>query len=571
MGGVLQQQGAARGAAGKLSRGRATATASPQSKSAVADFDRFIEWPKPAYTRFRLGRGWGGGSGGCGIDMPPLSTPTPIPSAQGGGEELAAPPQRRLTHTGIARLARTAGAFAFLLAASGCLEIDKVDLALDIPESYRYARGAPEAATPELDWWRSFKSRELTSLVEQAITANFDIAVAIAQIVQADAQVRIAGAPLLPTLDYNASETVAKAAQLGTRSGGASLFSRLYATSLSASYVLDFWGKNRAALNASIETSIASRYNREVVTLTTLTAVADTYFQILAAQDRLRINRQSLADSSRILFLIRQQFEAGTASDLNVAQQESLVETVRATIPPLEETLRQNIAALAVLVGKAPERFNARGGGMKTVAVPRVTPGLPSELINRRPDVRQAEEQLKSANYSVESARAAFFPTIQLTGQSGFQSNVLRTLFGPGAWFYTATQSLTQPLFDGGVLLGQFELERGLQVQFLQAYRKSVLSAFSNVEQALIAVEQTTAQERIQENVVKASRRAFVLSEQQMNSGTVNMVTLLQVEQTLFTAEDQLAQVQLARLLAIVGLFQALGGGWPPTVAANAG
>src|SRR5262249_15878123 len=263
---------------------------------------------------------------------------------------------------------------------------------------------------------------------------------------------------------------------------------------------------------AAIETSVASRYNSEVVTLTALTAVADTYFQILAAQDRLRINRQSLADSSRILFLIRQQFDAGTASDLNVAQQESLVETVRATIPPLEETLRQSIAALAVLVGKAPERFNTRGGGMKTVAVPRVTPGLPSELINRRPDVRQPAEQLKSATYSLESARAAFITPIQLTGQLGVESATLRALFGPGAWFYTAAASLTQPVFDGGVLLGQFELQRGLQAQFLQAYRKSVLSAFSNVEQALIAVEQTTAQERIQKNVVKASRPAVLLS-----------------------------------------------------------
>jgi outer membrane protein TolC len=209
-------------------------------------------------------------------------------------------------------------------------------------------------------------------------------------------------------------------------------YSRLYATSLNASYIIDFWGKNRAALNAAIETSLASRYNREVVTLTTLTSVATTYFQILAAQDQLRIQRRSLADATRILFLIKQQFDAGTSSDLNVAQQESLVENLRATIPPLQETLQQNIAALAVLVGKPPERFNTRGGGMAAINVPRVTPGLPSELLNRRPDIRQAEEQLKSANYSVESARAAFFPTIQLTGNLGFQSNALRLLFGPG-------------------------------------------------------------------------------------------------------------------------------------------
>jgi outer membrane protein, multidrug efflux system len=475
---------------------------------------------------------------------------------------------------GVARLARTAGAFVLLLVASGCLETGRPGLAVDIPGSYREAHGPPEAATPALDWWRTFRSRELTSLMEEALVANFDIAVAIAQITQADAQVRIAGAPLLPTIDLNASDTASRSSQqlsAGGRSGGGSPFSRLYATSLSASYVIDFWGKNRSALNAAIETSIASRYNREVVTITALTTVADTYFQILAARDRLRIARRNLTDSSRILFLIKQQFEVGTKSDLDLAQQESLVEQVRATIPPLEETLRQNTTALAVLIGKAPEHFNARGAGMQIVAVPRVTPGLPSELINRRPDVRQAEQQLKSADYSVESARAAFFPSITLTGQLGFQSAALKSLFGPGAWFYTAAAGLTQPLFDGGVLLGQFELQRGLQAQFLQAYRKSVLSAFSNVEQALIAVAQTTAQQRIQENVVRASRRAFTLSEQQMNSGTVNMVTLLQVEQTLFTAEDQLVQVQLARLVAVVSLFQALGGGWPPTVTTISG
>jgi NodT family efflux transporter outer membrane factor (OMF) lipoprotein len=474
----------------------------------------------------------------------------------------------------IARLTRTVGAFGLLLVASGCLETGRPGLAVDIPGSYREAHGTPEAAVPGLDWWRSFRSRELTGLMEEALTANFDIAVAIAQITQADAQVRIAGAPLLPTIDLNASDTASRSSeQLSTsgRSGGGSPFSRLYATSLSASYVIDFWGKNRAALNAAIETSIASRYNREVVTITALTTVADTYFQILAARDRLRIARRNLADSSRILFLIKQQFDVGTKSDLDLAQQESLVEQVRATIPPLEEILRQDTAALAVLIGKAPEHFNTRGAGMQAVAVPRVTPGLPSDLINRRPDVRQAEQQLKSADYSVESARAAFFPNITLTGQLGFQSAALKSLFGPGAWFYTAAAGLTQPLFDGGTLLGQFELQRGLQAQFLQAYRKSVLSAFSNVEQALIAVEQTTAQERIQQNVVKASRRAFTLSEQQMNSGTVNMVTLLQVEQTLFTAEDQLVQVRLARLLATVSLFQALGGGWPPTVTTISG
>jgi NodT family efflux transporter outer membrane factor (OMF) lipoprotein len=455
------------------------------------------------------------------------------------------------------------------LALSGCLDLIKPDLAIDIPPSYRAPHGPAEAATPTLDWWRSFRSGELTALMQEAVTANFDIAIAIAQITQADAQARIMGAPLLPSLTGGASGT-AQQASSQLASGGGGGFSSLYANSLSASYVIDFWGKNRAALNAAVETAIASRYNREVVEITALSSVATTYFTILASRDRLRIARRNLAAASGILDLIKQQFTAGTVSDLNVAQQEALVETVRATIPPLEQTLGQNTAMLAVLLGKAPEHFDTRGPGMDAIAIPRVTPGLPSDLMNRRPDVRMVEEQLKSAGYSVESARAAFFPTISLTTELGVQSAALKSLFGPGAWFYTSAASLSQPIFDGGVLLGTFEQAQGVQAQNIQNYRKTILTAFSNVEQMLIAVDQTRAAERIQDNVVKASRRAFALSEQQLKQGTVNMVTLLQVEQTLFTAEDQLAQDRLAFLQAIVGLFQSLGGGWSPTTPAQA-
>jgi NodT family efflux transporter outer membrane factor (OMF) lipoprotein len=240
------------------------------------------------------------------------------------------------------------------------------------------------------------------------------------------------------------------------------------------------------------------------------------------------------------------------------------VATLRASIPPLEVTLQQNLAALALLIGRSPERFVARGGSMMEVSVPRVTPGLPSELLNQRPDLRQAEALLSAANYDVHAARAAFFPSIQLTAQTGFQSAALKTLFGPGAWFYTAAASLTQPIFDGGLLEGQLELQLGLRQQLLQTYRKDVLSAFTDVEKALVALEQTGLQEKYEREAVLASEIAFHLSEQQLREGTVNLVTLLQTELTLFQNQSTLVQVQLSRLLAAVSLFQALGGGWSP-------
>jgi outer membrane protein, multidrug efflux system len=295
-----------------------------------------------------------------------------------------------------------------------------------------------------------------------------------------------------------------------------------------------------------------------------MATVANTYFTILSAQDQLRVTRENLAAAERILVLIKTQFAGGTASQLDVSQQEALVATERAAIPPLEVTRDQNIAALAVLVGRAPANFSVRGGSTSQIVVPRVTPGLPSELLYQRPDIRQAEATLAASNFSVEAARAAFFPQIQLTGATGVQSTALASLFTPGAWFYTLTASLTQPIFDGFLLESQLKQAKGVQLQDLQTYRKAVISAFSDVEKALIALHNFTLQERLQQDAVVASRKAFEVAETQLRGGTVNLVTVLQAEQTLFTAENNLVTVRLNKLLAASSLFQGLGGGWTP-------
>jgi multidrug efflux system outer membrane protein len=446
---------------------------------------------------------------------------------------------------------------------SACaVDPSKPALNLDIPDSYRAAKGTPDAALPTIDWWRAFNSRELTSIEEQAQRANYDIGIAVAQIVQADAQTKISGAPLYPALGFGTGIAAGQEAKSGNNSSSG-LSGVLFSNAFSASYILDFWGKNRAALRAAEKNASASRYNREVVALSTTAAVADTYFEVLAAQDRLRIARNNVTAAAHLLDLIKQQFAVGTASQLDVSQQESLLGIQRASIPPLEVTLHQSIAGLAVLAGMTPERFDVKGGSLSRLVVPRVTPGLPSELLTRRPDVREAELQLASANYSVASARAAFYPTVDLTGAAGMQSAAFKSLFGPGAWYYNIVAGLTQPIFDGYFLKGQLKQAKGNQLQLLQTYRRSVISAFSDVEKALIAVEQSTAQERLQSEVVKSSSRAFDITKKQLEAGAVNLLNTLETEQTLFMAEDTLAQVRLARLQAVVSLYQALGGGWP--------
>src|SRR6185312_10839183 len=268
--------------------------------------------------------------------------------------------------------------------------------------------------------------------------------------------------------------------------------------------------------------------------------------------------------SNRILRLINERLTAGTASALEVAQQESLVNNVRASIPPLEQSLQQNRATLALLVARPFERVNVRGGSLTSIAVPRVTPGLPSELIAQRPDIREAEARLAAADANVENARAQMLPSITLTAEGGYQSAVLKTLLRPESALYNLTAGLTQPIFDGFRLQGNLDLQKGIQDELLQNYRKAVISGFTDVDKALVAVRQTNLTVRLQSDVVTSSRRAFDISEQRLREGTVDLVTVLQTQQTLFQAQDALAQARLARLQAIVSLYQALGGGWLP-------
>ncbi len=459
---------------------------------------------------------------------------------------------------------RWLGALCLAASSGACvLTQDLPDPALDVPAQYKYAGKAD--APPTLDWWRGFRSAELTQLMEEAQTVNLDIAAAVARIVQADAQARQAGAALLPSLSGTGQEAYSRtsgSSASGLTNGGREVVN--YQASLSASYQLDFWGQNRDALQTAEETANANRFDRDVVALTTLSAVANAYFQVLASQDRIRTSQRNIASAQRILDAVRERRKAGTGTDLDVAQQESVLANQKALVPPLRQTLDQNVNALAVLVSRPPESVRVLGGSLNTIAIPRVTPGLPSEILTQRPDIRRQEAQLASATANIGNARAQFFPTIQLTGNGGYQSSALVSLFQPHAAFFQLVGSATQPIFDGGKILGNFEFAKARQDELLQTYRKTIIQSFADVDNALFSIKQTTIKLQLQRDVVTASRRAFDLAEQQLRAGTADIVTVLNTQLTLFSAEDALSQAQLARLLAIVSLYQALGGGWEP-------
>jgi multidrug efflux system outer membrane protein len=447
----------------------------------------------------------------------------------------------------------------------GCLlGTEKPDAALDVPGRYRMAPHDQDAALPSVNWWRGFRSKQLTDLIEEALTSNLDIAAAVARILQADAVARIAGAPLIPAIDFGASASRSRASQTtGGGIGGGPAERSNFAMSLNASYEIDFWGKNRATLRAAEDLAAASRFDREVVALTTVAAVANAYFLVQSAHDRLMTARSNLEAATRVLKLVEERFKVGTASALDTSQQESVVNAVRATLPLLEQQLQENVAILAVLIGRPPAHVRVRVTGMGPIGIPPVTPGLPSDLLTQRPDIRDAEARLAAANANVEAARAAMLPSIVLTGDGGWASAALRTLVRPESAFFTLAGGVIQPLLDGWRLEGQLDLQRGIQEELLQLYRKSVVSAFGDVERALIAVQQSARRERLQAEVVRSSRRAFEISETRLREGAVDLITVLNTQQSLFIAEDNQHQARLARLQAVVSLFQALGGGWP--------
>jgi multidrug efflux system outer membrane protein len=451
----------------------------------------------------------------------------------------------------------------------GCA-IEPPNVAVPIPTAYRAERGRASAVLPE-DWVRGFRSPELNRLVAGSLSGNLDLEAALARIQQARAQSVVASSALFPLISGSADASRSRSSFGGGSRGstaaglagtGGSSANNNYQLGLNASYNIDLFGQNRFAALAAGDNARSVLFARDVLALSTVASVANTYFDVLSAQDRLRIARENIAIAQRVLDAVRGRLAVGTATALDVAQQESVLATQRAAIPTLEQGVQQNRNVLAVLLGRTPESVQIRGGSLDGLSLPRVSPGLPAELLLRRPDIAEQEANLESASASVASARAAFFPSITLTGSTGFQSLALKSLLGGSSVVYSVAAGLTQPLIDGYQLQGQLDLQKGRAAEFAASYRKAIIQALSDVENALVALQQTTERERLQREAVAASRRALEITERQLREGTIDLVTLFNIQTTLFTAQDTLAQVRLLRFQAVVSLYQALGGGW---------
>ena len=452
---------------------------------------------------------------------------------------------------------------------SACVEPSAApQVNITVATQYAEAKHNPQSQRPApkiaADWPRLFGSTELTLLSRQAQSNNLDIAAAAARIQQAEAQARIASSALYPSLS-GASDASRAQSSGTTRSKTGPYFTFVgnqFDLGLNASYNIDFWGKNQDAATAARLGTAASQFDRDVIALSTAASVANNYFQVLAAQDRLNIARANLATAERVLAAIKGRLAVGTASGLDVASQETTVAQQRANVPPLMQNVQQIRNTLAVLLGQTPENTRIKGGSLNGLRSPHPKAGIPSQLLLRRPDIMEAEARLLGAGANVEVARKAFLPSVNLSGKAGLQSALIQNLFRPESTIASLVSSLTQPIFDGYNLQGQLDLNRAKQDELLQNYRKSIISAFSDVENALIAVRLTSEHERLQGLAVSSSRKAYQITEERLREGTIDIVTLLTSQQTLFQTQDALVLIRLQRYQALISLFQALGGGY---------
>lgn len=436
-----------------------------------------------------------------------------------------------------------------------------------VPVAWRATAATAGQAWPAAEWWRGFGSVELDALIADAQGGNFDIQAALARVRQADAQVRLAGAALLPNVGLGADAQWSRNA-LSRRSGSQAIptgtysESRSYGIGPSASWELDLWGGLAAERDGARASALATRFDQRSVALSVVTAVASTWFQALALQDRVDVARRNLTDAEAILRAVAARAEAGTASQLDVSQQSALVAGVRAQIPGLQNQLEQQVNALGILTGRPPSAITVRPGTLAALRLPPIAPGLPSELLARRPDVATAEAQLIAANADIRVARANFFPSVSLSTNLGFQNVALATLFGPGSLFLSAAASASQAVFDGGARSARFEASRARYDELLAGYRRTVVQAFTDVENAAQAWRFTTEQEALVREAVATSQRAADIARAQLLAGTIDLITVLQAQNTLFNNLDTLAQVRLARFQALLSMYKALGGGW---------
>jgi multidrug efflux system outer membrane protein len=457
---------------------------------------------------------------------------------------------------------------ALPLIAAGCAVGPRYEKPLvATPDAYRGADTtvAGEAAAPSLgeqEWAQVFRDEQLQGLIRTALEQNYDVRRAAARILQAEAQIGITRADEFPSIDGAIDLTSTRTA--------ASRFTSFTINEMAiggtAEWEIDFWRKFRSATEAARADLLGATWARQAVLSTLVSDVAAAYFLLRELDMELDISRNTLESRQESLDLTRLLADRGLNSMLDVRQAEQLVYTASQTIPDLERRIEQQENLISILVGNHPASL-PRGLALTEQPVPPEVPvGLPSTLLERRPDIRQAEQRLIALNAQIGAVKARAFPQITLTASGGFQSSSLADLFSGPAGLWNFVGSLTQPIFQKGRLAAGVRLAEAQQAEALLAYEQAVQQAFREVSDALVAIRKSRESRAQQELLVAAAEDAARLADQRYRAGVSSYLEVLTNETAVFAAQRSLAQTHLEERLGLVQLYKALGGGWPQSV-----
>ncbi|MBI1906951.1 MAG: efflux transporter outer membrane subunit [Rhodocyclales bacterium] len=432
-----------------------------------------------------------------------------------------------------------------------------------LPASWNEAAAlTPVVVQQETDWWRRFDSPTLEALIAAALAGNPDLAIAHERVAQAELAVRSSAASLFPGVDLTAS-TAARASEGGDSSTERSRSSTL---GLGIRYEIDIWGSNLTRTRGSQAQLNATRHDYEAARLSLAAGVANAYTQVLAQRARIAIARDNLAVAERLAAVVAARHRHGAASALDVSRQRATVLTQRERLLPLEVQARQNLRALALLTGRVPQDFHLddSADSFARIAIPQLDAPLPGTVLARRPDIGAAEARLIAADADIAVARAALFP-LKLSLDTGTALASDRLAFaslGDPATTAGLSLSLLQAVFDGGRLQSEIASSESRRRQTLELYRKAILEALKEADDALAAVARNQTQEQLQLQIRFEAERALRLSELRYREGRDSLDELLDAQRSLFSVQDQLVQQRLARFTATLDLYKALGGGW---------
>lgn len=459
-------------------------------------------------------------------------------------------------------------AFALALAASACTVGPNYKRPVaQLPEAYRAAAptGVLAADQPSLGdqkWWEVFQDEQLQELIRTALRQNFDVRIAAARVAEARAQLGITRADQFPQVDGSALADRERVSASPVPLPSQAFERNVFQVGVSTSWEVDFWGKFRRATEAARATLAATEWGRRAVVTSLVAQVAEAYFALRAIDLNLDISRQTLASRQESLRLTQVRAAGGVASELDVRQAEQLVFGASAVIVDLERQAEQQENLISILQGNNPGAVPRGRTLTDQPLIPQVPTGLPSALLERRPDIVEAEQTLVAANANIGVLRANFFPEVSLTGSGGFQSAALSSLLTGPAAFFTVGATLLQPVFTAGRTRSQVELAEARRDEVLLAYQQTILESLRDVSDALIAYRRNREFRDQQQLLTRSAGDALRLTTVRYQGGASNYLEVLDADTRLFAAQLVLAQAQLNELLAIVQIYRALGGGW---------